>query len=318
MLGQAIHRLEGVLPRENILVLTNAVQEDEVRAAIGNLLPEENIISEPERRDTAPAIAFAIGWIASRDPEASMAVLPSDHLINDVEAFQETLAHAFLTAEAQSALVTIGIRPTWACPGYGYIERGKRIGRPEDPVAAFEVVRFREKPDSALAEKFLAQGHFCWNAGMFIWSVPSVLKEFAHHAPEFSTFIHEVIKAEDSLAVLHAQYGSLPAISIDYALMEKASRVLNIEATFDWDDVGNWLSLGKYLPADDLGNHHNAPTVALGARDNIIFSDEKLQIALLGVSNLIIVRTGDAILIASKDQAEQIKNLVGEIPENLL
>ena len=178
LLEQAVARLDGLLPPENILILTNADQEAQVRAALPSH-PPENILAEPEKRDTAPAVALGIGWVAARDPDAVMAVLPADHLIKDVAAFQSVMVGAFHAARAAAALVTIGIKPTWACPGYGYIERGERariLGLPAE-AAAFEVARFREKPNPELAEEFLRTGGFVWNAGMFVWSVPTVFSE---------------------------------------------------------------------------------------------------------------------------------------------
>ena len=155
MLEHTIARLEGLVPKENILVLTNHQQLDAVRAVLKDF-PHENIVAEPEKRDTAPAIALAVGWVAARDPKATMMVLPSDHLIQDRTQFQRTLQAACTAAQESGALVTIGIKPTWACPGYGYIERGARLETSSD-VPVYEVVRFREKPAVSLAEQFLAE-----------------------------------------------------------------------------------------------------------------------------------------------------------------
>lgn len=318
LLEQAVARLDGLIPKENILILTNAEQEAQVRAALPGH-PAENILAEPEKRDTAPAVALGIGWVAARDPDAVMAVLPADHLIKDVMAFQAVLAGAFQAARAASALVTIGIKPTWACPGYGYIERGERarvLGLPPD-LAAFDVARFREKPNPELAEEFLRTGGFVWNAGMFVWSVPTVFSELTQCQPVLAGFINELRTSRDLPGTLNAQFGRLPRISIDYALLERASRVLNIEATFDWDDVGSWLSVAKYLPVD---THHNATrgtVTALRSHNNIVYSNQPARIALLGVHDLIVVQTADALLIAHKSAADEIKKVVDAVPEAL-
>jgi mannose-1-phosphate guanylyltransferase len=318
LLEQAVARLDGLVPRENILILTNTEQEAQVRAVLSSL-PPENILAEPEKRDTAPAVALGIGWVASRDPDAVMAILPADHLIKDVAAFQAVLAGAFHAARASSSLVTIGIKPTWACPGYGYIERGDRarvLGL--DPqLAAFEVARFREKPNPDLAEEFLRTGSFVWNAGMFVWSVPTVFTELTRCQPDLARFINELRTSRDLPGTLLAQFSRLPRISIDYALLERASRVLNIEATFDWDDVGSWLSVAKYLPNDADGNATKGTVTTLRAQNNIVYSTHPAHIALLGVHDLIVVQTADALLIADKSAADEIKKIVDQVPEEL-
>lgn len=319
LLEETIARLEGMIPFENILILTNCEQEAGVRRLVPEL-PPENIVSEPEKRDTAPAISLGVGWIAARDPSATMMVLPADHLIKDKEEFQRVLNRAADTAAAAAALVTIGIKPTWACPSYGYIERGPRASIPSisGDIAVFEVERFREKPDSDLAEEFISRGTFTWNAGMFIWSIPTVVAELTRHCPELATFVSEVRKSPNLEATIKSQFPKLRQTSIDYALMEKASRVLNIEATFDWDDVGSWISVAKYLDSDAKGNSFNREVTRVECTDNIVFSSDDRRIALLGVHDLIIVQTADAILIADRDEADNIKKLVKEIPEELL
>jgi len=319
LLQQALARLDGLVPRENILILTNKEQETEVRAILGDGVPAENILAEPDKRDTAPAIALGIGWVAARDPEATMLVLPADQLIQDQKAFQECLRGAIEVASRTRALLTIGIKPTWACPSYGYIERGRRafISGLQHAPAVYEVHRFREKPAPDLAEQFLQQGNFSWNAGMFIWSVSSVIAELSQHCPELAAFISEIRHSRDLKATLASQFSSLPKISIDYALMEKANRVLNIEASFDWDDVGSWISVGKYLPEDEAHNASNSPLSAVDAHGNIVFTTTGQRVALLGVQDLIVVQTGDAILVAHRHSADAIKNLVDQVPKEL-
>jgi mannose-1-phosphate guanylyltransferase len=317
LLELTVERLEGLVPKSNILVLTNTQQEATVRQLLPDL-PKENIIAEPEKRDTAPAIALGVGWIAARAPGATMMVLPADHLIQDKAAFQQVLLNSMKTAEANGALVTIGIKPTWPCPSYGYVERGKRatITGVKD-AAVFEVTRFREKPNPDLAEHFIAQGNFSWNAGMFIWTLPSIFSELTRHCPELADFVSEVRNSKDFDATVKKQFAKLPKLSIDYALMERASRVLNIEATFDWDDVGNWTSVGRYLKEDSDGNQHNCALSQHEAAHNIVFSQTGQHVALLGVQDLIVVAAKDGLLVASRSQAESIKKLVDGLPKEL-
>ena len=320
LLEQTIQRLVGLVPFENILILTNDLQVDAVRA-LATMLPPENIFAEPAKRDTAPAVALGIGLVAARNPDAVMMVLPSDQLIHDTATYQSVMRDALTTAEKSNGLVTIGIRPTWACPSYGYIERGEHAMidglHCENP--AVEVKRFREKPDPALAAEFLADGNFSWNAGMFVWSLPVVIQQLAAHTPELAGFVNELRHSTDLTATVAAQFPKLTPISIDYALMEKADRVLNIEATFDWDDVGSWLSIAKYLEVDGDDNRANEPISQLDSQNNIIFNARPgTRIALLGVDDLIIVQTPDALLIANRHQADAIKKLSDLLPKELL
>jgi mannose-1-phosphate guanylyltransferase len=320
LLEQTILRLEGLVPFENILILTNSLQEEAVRA-IATMLPAENIFAEPAKRDTAPAVALGIGLIAARNPNAVMMVLPSDQLIQDTAAYHVVMRDALAAAQKTNSLVTIGIKPTWACPSYGYIERGERATIPglECANPPVEVNRFREKPNADLAEQFLAQGNFTWNAGMFVWALPTVIHQLAVHAPELANFISELSNSKDILATVNSQFPTLTPISIDYALMENADRVLNIEATFDWDDVGSWVSIAKYLEKHGAENRANEPISEIDSENNIIFNARTgTRIALLGVDDLIIVQTPDALLIANRHQADSIKKLSDILPVELL
>ena len=318
LLEATLRRLEGLVPFSNILILTNAEQEAGVRAVCPQL-PPSNILSEPAKRDTAAAIALGAGWVSMRSPDATMIVLPADHVIQDVAGFQRTLKVAAAVAEETGDLVTIGIRPTWACPGFGYIEKGAVIplnGAASDPSVS-EVVRFREKPNAELAETFLKDGSFRWNAGMFIWTVRSIVAAFNRHVPALGQFVGRMHAVQDFLPLIQSEFPSLPKISIDYAVMEKASRVLLVEAAFDWDDVGSWIAAAKYLAPDEAGNHSNCAVKALEATNNIVFSDSPKTVALLGVHDLIVVQTADAILICHRGEAEKIKQLVAQAPAEL-
>lgn len=321
LLEDTLARLEGLATPERTLVLTNQEQVAAVRALLPHL-PEGHIIAEPAKRDTAAAIALAVGWVARRDPGATMIVLPADHVIRDAAAFRRDLAAAARAAHETKALITIGLKPTWACPGFGYIELGapaaaRRGAQPDDP-AFFKVERFREKPAPELAQVFLDAGNYRWNAGMFIWSVPAILSEFSKQMPELADFISQVKNAKDFGAVLAERFPTLPKISIDYAIMEKASRVLCLEAGFDWNDVGTWTAVADYLPRDEHENSTNCQPTVLEARGNIVFSDDATRnISLFGVSDLIVVQTADATLICHRQEAEKIKQLVSRVPGEL-
>src|ERR1700736_5625327 len=219
LLEETVSRLDGLVPPERILILTNVEQEKSVRDLLKNF-PKENIIAEPAKRETAAAVALGAGWVAARDHAATMLALPADHLIADRSAFQETMKTAAAAAEETGALVTIGIKPTWACPGFGYIEQGEPVQlRGDGKIAVHRVVRFREKPNVDLAESFLRKGNFRWNAGMFVWSVPTILREFNRHAPELADFISQVRTPKDLDKSLQEGFPKLPRISYDYAIM---------------------------------------------------------------------------------------------------
>jgi mannose-1-phosphate guanylyltransferase len=318
LLEETVARLDGLVPKERILILINAEQEGAVRQVLAGF-PKENIVAEPTKRDTAAAVALGAGWVAARDHAATMIVLPADHVIVNRAAFQETLALAAETAEETGELVTIGIKPTWACPGFGYIEQGEavRLRKGNAKEAIHRVLRFREKPNVDLAESFLRKGNFRWNAGMFVWSVPTVLSEFNRHAPELADFISQLRAPGSFEKVLSERFSKLPRISFDYAIMEKADRVLVVEASFDWDDIGSWRAVANYFKNDEHGNAANCAITAVDSSNNIVFEQEGTTIALLGVHNLIVVRTGDAVLVCHRHQAEKIKDLIGKLPPEL-
>ena len=319
LLEETLSRLEGFVPPERVLILTNQDQEAAVRALVPHL-PPDNIVAEPAKRDTAAAIALAVGWAARRDPTATMLVLPADHVIRDGDAFRRDLAAAAATAEETGALVTIGIKPTWACPGFGYIEMGDACevsALPPGDKRVSTVNRFREKPAPELAQVFFDSGRYRWNAGMFAWTLPAVLRELSAQIPELADFVSHVRATEDFSKVLTERFPGLPKISIDYAIMENAARVLVLEAGFDWDDVGSWLAVAGYLPKDEHENAANCTLTTLDARENIVFSDRPGAITLLGVSDLIVVQTHDATLICHRHEAERIKQLTSKVAAEL-
>lgn len=318
LLEKAARRLESLIPRENLIVVTNAAQAAAVRKLLPDL-PEENIIAEPEKRDTAPALALGIAAVARRCPEAAMVAIPADQLIRDEAEFTRIIGAAVEAARASDALVTLGIKPTWACPSYGYIERGPRatISGYHNATPVHDVLRFREKPDADLAEQYFESGRYCWNAGIFIWTIPAVIRDLTRHCPELADFVSELRHSTDFSATLASQFPRLTRISIDYALMEKAGRVLNIEADFGWDDVGGWISIGKYLEQTEGDNATRGDVTMLDCYSNVVFGATGRKIALLGVHDLIVVETADAILIADKDEADRVKKLVEMMPPEL-
>lgn len=315
MLTQTVKRLEGLVPPENILIITNAEQRDAV-IEVCPMLPEANVVAEPVGRDTAAAVGLATVLVANRSPEATFAMLPADHVIHDKDGFQAVVANAFGAAEEADALVTVGIKTAYAATGYGYIERGEEVSRVGgQPV--FQVSAFKEKPDHETAEQYVASGQYFWNAGMFFWRVPVVSKAFSEHTPglwQALGAIREGLEGGQSLDTLLGQhYPGLEKISVDYAIMEKAASVRVVESAFDWDDVGEWPAVARHYEPDASGNVSKGDVVIQSGKGNIVLAEGGHTTALVGVDGLIVVHTADATLVCPKDKAQDIKKLVKEL-----
>jgi len=310
LVEETVRRLEGVVPLTHIFVLTNEAQLPGTRAALP-FLPPEQIIAEPAKRDTAPAAALATGLVRARDPEAVLALLPADALIKDSATFARQLAGALQRAAQDEALLTFAIKPTYPATGFGYLEMAEELG------GGFRrVARFVEKPDKATAERYVIGGNHAWNAGMFIWRVSAFLAEAERQAPALAKFICEFPRG-DCGAYLAEKFPALPKISVDYAIMEKASAVATQLAEFDWDDVGAWTALPAHLPMDAKGNTLRGTVVSQDASNNIAVSNGRM-IALCGVKDLVVVETPDGVLVCHRDAVQDIKHLIPKLPPEFL
>lgn len=305
LLEMTARRLEGIVPWERVHVLTNTAQVDTVRAELP-FLPPENIIAEPAKRDTAPACALAVGSAYAHDPEAVCVLLPADSMIHNIPAFQAQVEQAAAVAAQRNSLVTFAVTPTFPSTAYGYLQ----LGETENGVR--RVMRFVEKPDLPTAKSYLKSKQFAWNAGMFAWRASTFLSECDRLVPELAVFIRE-FPATDPTAYLAAKFAELPKISVDYAIMEKASEVVSIECRFDWDDVGSWTSLPEHLGHDDDGNTARGEVFQFASRNNVVVANKRV-VALCGVENLIVVETADAILVCHRDAAQDIKKLQALLP----
>ena len=316
MLAQTIDRLDGLVPAKDVFVITNVEQ----RAAVLEVCPEldpAKVIGEPVGRDTAAAVGLATILVARENPNASFAMLPADAVIHNAEGLRSTLETAFAAAEANPVLATVGITAAFPATGYGYIQQADALGEFAGR-AVFNVKRFVEKPDLATAQSYLDSGDYFWNAGMFVWSVASITAELAKNTPSLWSALQAI---DSGLAagtaidpLLEAHYPSLEKISVDYAIIEKAENVVMVESGFDWDDVGEWPAVERHYPADESGNVVRGSTHIQDSSNNIVFSrDDDHLIALLGVQDLIVVKTDDATLVCHKDKAQEIKALVQAI-----
>ncbi|MCX8036359.1 MAG: mannose-1-phosphate guanylyltransferase [Candidatus Sumerlaeia bacterium] len=316
MLEESAERIAPLVSWEHLFVATGTDQAPYVAQVLPQL-PTDHILREPMGRDTAACMALALAWAGRLGGDATMAVMTADHCIGRNDRFQADCLAAFEQAEADDVLVTFGIQPTRPETGYGYIELGECVTE-QNGTSIYEVRRFCEKPDAATAQKFLDAGRFVWNSGMFVWRC-SVLREALRvHAPWLGRASEEMAAAlgqGDEVQRLRAIFERLPKTSIDYAVMEHARNVRCVRATFEWDDVGTWTALARHHPADTDGNTVLGEAVLLETTRSIIYnqtgdSRPAPLIAALGVSDLVIVATDDAILVCHRDQAHRIKEIV--------
>ena len=315
LLEMAVQRLEGFFEPQNIFVITNAEYGQQVKQALPQL-PAANIIGEPEGRDTANAIALGVEILAARDPDATMAVFTADHVIRPIEGFQQAVGLACDAAEkTPDALLTFGVHPTWPHTGLGYIQCGSTVAHRIRDVAGF-----KEKPDHQAARRYVESGRYFWNSGMFVWKVSTIRAALNQFLPESMTKlapVGEAVRAgKDYQPLLADVYPSLKKISIDYAVMEKASKVLMVELQCEWLDVGSWPALDSVTSLDEAGNAVIAKnTVILDSYRNVIVSPDDHLLAVLGMDDCIIVHSADATLVCAKSDSQRLKELVAMIEQ---
>ncbi len=317
MIRETFLRLCSILPADQIFIVTGGEFKDRILGELPEM-DEDNVIVEPSRRDTAAAIALSAIHIESRYPAATMLICASDHIIPDLVSFKNVIDSGFKIAKDTSCLLTIGIQPSRPETAYGYIETGDTISQ-ADGVNAYEVKQFVEKPDYNRAVQYLDSGNFLWNSGMFIWETQTLLEELSIHLPEIYSGILEIgecLGKRDQEEVTLKVFEELPRISIDYGLMEKSKNILCITGTFSWDDVGSWSSLYRCLNTDDNNNIQSGQVLSINTKDSIILGDQKTLIGVVGVKDLIIVKTRDAILICNKSDEQKVKDLVKEIQDD--
>lgn len=318
MLAQTVDRVAGVVPRENVFIITTQAQLEGCRGACRDL-PAANIVAEPMGRDTAAATGLAMLLVKQRNPSAAFAMLPADHVIKDTTEYAKLLNIAFESAESADVLVTLGIKPTAPETGFGYIQQ-TGVWRQVGGRDVMAVKRFVEKPDLETAQGYLAAGGYYWNAGMFVWRVPVVEAAFKAHAAELFTGLAKLEAAAKSAGgwalALAEVYPTLKKVSVDYALMEKSSNVVVVPATFDWDDVGAWPALAKHFTPDKDGNVLRGHALVEGGTHNIVVSTDGHLIGVVGCSDLVVVHTPEATLVCPKDRAQEIKALLERLKKD--
>jgi mannose-1-phosphate guanylyltransferase len=311
LIQKTFSRLSQIIPKENILILTHESYNDLILEQLP-MVKQEQIVLEPAMRNTAPCILYASLKIKKMNPNAVMVVAPSDHWIEDEMQFVANLQRSFDLCEREETLMTLGILPTAPNTGYGYIEFDKLDSR-----SIKKVVQFREKPDSKTAQKFIQSRNYLWNAGIFIWSVQSILKSFEQFQPEmFALFMkgYDLYNSDKESAFIQENYPKADNISIDYAIMENAKNVYVLPATFDWNDLGTWGSLHEKLPKDDNNNAVvNATVLLQNSSNNIIRTATGKQVIIDGLDDYIIVDKDTVLLIYPKSKEQEIKGIVSQL-----
>ncbi|MBK8946773.1 MAG: mannose-1-phosphate guanylyltransferase [Ignavibacteriae bacterium] len=313
MIQDTVSRLEGLIKNENIFIITNQIQKNSIINQLKNI-PEENIIAEPFGKNTAACIGLASILIHNKSKDAITIILPADHLIQDQAGFQSTLLNAANFADKSDGLVTIGIKPTRPETGYGYIQ----IIEKQVDKEIFKVQTFAEKPNLSTAKRFVEAGDFLWNSGMFIWKTEVILNELSLYLPELYEGLLElekVISAENFNETLTKVYGQLASISIDYGIMEKSNKVFLIKGNFDWSDVGSWEEVYQLSEKDENGNAKIGDFYAENSFGSYVFNPKKFT-AIVGLENIIVIETDDALLICNRDNAQDVKHVVDYLKMN--
>lgn len=303
---QTLERVQTLVPPENIWIVTNKNYSSWIRRQSGSFsVPAQNILWEPTGRNTAPAICWAAAKIKSCDPQAVMVVLPSDHLIGKPKKFLACLKKA-IGATRQGYLVTLGIQPTRPETGYGYLQTVPL----RDGSKSYSLVKkFTEKPERKVAERFFKNKAYLWNSGMFIWTADQILKEFQIHLPD----VYERIGQQHAQAHINRVWASLPSVSIDYGILEKAEKVAAVAGVdIGWSDLGSWEALNEILSGDAQGNKCQGKVIAIDSQGSLIWSDKRV-VGVAGLENFIVVDTPDALLICPSGESQKVKDLVLEM-----
>ncbi|HLK35862.1 MAG TPA: mannose-1-phosphate guanylyltransferase [Polyangiaceae bacterium] len=310
LIAATVRRIGPLVPPERVWIATSASLVDATSAALPHV-PRQQFLAEPVGRNTAPCIGWASATIARKDPDALVAVMPADHYIPDEKGFLEVVARA-LDAAQDGWLTTVGIVPTRPETGYGYIEVGEDLGR-----GARKALRFVEKPDRARAEAFVAGGRHLWNAGMFFFRTGVMRDAIAAHLPALASGLERLDEAAsrgDEAHTLAESFPTFPSVSIDHGVMEKAARIAVVPGDFGWNDVGSWQVTWEMAPRDALGNSVPAGSIILDAHDNLVrdmtAAGTTKRWALLGVKDLVIVETDDAVLVVPRARAQEVRDVV--------
>ena len=318
LLEDTVARLDSLVPPERTMVVTAARLLDAVRGQLPGV-PEAGLVGEPCKRDTAPCIGLAALLVTRRDPDATMVVMPSDHVIRPAEKFRGAIRQAeALVAAAPGRLVTFGIRPTYPAESFGYIQQGAPVPVGPGEAPAHTVARFKEKPPAAVAAEYLAAGTYLWNAGIFVWKAATILTALAERQPECLAHLQRIAAAWDGPdrdRVFAEEFAAIKGTSIDYAVLETAPDVAVIEAPFGWDDLGGWSAVARQRGADDDGNTIVGRHLGVDTRGTIVHSADGHLVVTLGLADMLVVHTPDATLVADRAHEEAIRKVVAQLEQ---
>ena len=326
LLQQTFERLIQNIAPKQMTIITNTTQAESIRLQLSEWKDDlvDNIILEPEGRNTAPAIALTALELMNRDPEAVMVVVPADHVVKAAKKFMRAVKFATKLA-AQGHLVTFGIHPSRPETGYGYIQPNKRKRvDSQGPFVGYSVARFVEKPNLSVAKRYCRSGNYFWNSGIFVWKAAAILDELALQQPKLSKILKTLerqIGTPGFPSALRKAYAKMPSLSIDHAVMEHSAHSVVVPVDFGWSDVGSWGSLEEVAPLDKAGNVRNGNIIDMGSQNSVLFADRRV-VATIGLDNMVVVDTPDATLVCSKDRAQDVKAIVGHLkklqaPEHL-
>lgn len=309
MINETIDRANVFSSRQDTFVVTSESQVKKISEVCANKLFDKNILKEPVRRNTAAAIGYAAMVIKKRYEDGIMCVFPADHFIGDFDKYVECLNVGITTAKNTGTLVTVGIKPTFPATGYGYIKTSDAVNKKN---AVFEVEKFVEKPDVVKAESFLESGKYLWNSGIFIWKASTILNEIQIYLPELYGYLeslYSVIDTENDTEKISEIYPKMPSVSIDYGIMERSKNVKVIKGEFGWNDVGSWEVLSSVFNNDHSGNVLHGRCINIETTSSVLYSTGRL-IATIGLSDVIVAETDKAVLVCSKDKAQDVKKIV--------
>jgi len=318
LIQESVKRFANFIPEEAIFVVSAKSQQEVLESQTGNL-PKANLIFEPVGKNTLPAIGLAALLIADKDPDGVMIVSPSDHLIQNDELFRQCIESAVLIAEKEEGIVTIGITPKFPATGYGYVQTGEEVQIGQS-IKSYTVQKFVEKPNVDVATGYLQSGGFFWNSGIFVFKVSVFLDAVKTHAPELYADlmrIKEHIGIESYEEALDRIYREVKSISIDYGILEKANNVFLVQGDFVWNDLGSWEEVYKYNAKDENQNVQAGEVIFIDTKNSYVYAPDSL-VAIVGLEDVIVVQEGNTILVCKRDQAEEIKAVVGEITERKL
>jgi mannose-1-phosphate guanylyltransferase len=316
LLQDTVDRLDGLVPPDRTLIVTSARLLD-AAARQAPQLPATALVGEPCKRDTAPCIGLAALLVSRRDPDATMAVMPSDHVIKPAAEFRRAIEQAAVMVEkAPGRLVTFGVRPTYPAESFGYIQQGERLPTAAGEAPAFTVATFKEKPPASVAADYVAAGTFLWNAGIFVWKAATIIAALDARQPETMAHLRRIAAAWDSPERDRAfaeEFAAIKGISVDYAVLEHATDVVVIEAPFSWDDLGGWSAAARQRGTDDAGNSSAGRHLAIETSGSIVHTDDRHLVVTLGVKDILVVHTPDATLVADRAHEEGVRKVVAEL-----